>query len=165
MDFERAKQDIMHWITEFVEQPNNQLSGWAPCPYARRARLSGEFDILPGQIDPYTDLQRAELGNRTVLAYVYDRQDFTADRFEQQIRAVNQAFLVPRNLLALADHPDCVEDVQGVCMNQGQYAIAFLQPLDKLNSFARTIAARGYYQGWSEDYLQALFEFREDPRS
>jgi hypothetical protein len=78
---------------------------------------------------------------------------------------VNAGFLVPRNLIALADHPDDQEEVNGVIMNQGTWAIVFLQHLDKLNHFARLIAGRGYYEGWPEDYLKTLFEFREDPRS
>jgi len=165
MNFEQAKQDIIDWVTEFIEIPNESLNGWAPCPYARKFRLLGQFDIRPGQIDPYTDLQHVELGNFMVIAYVYDRDDFESAQFEQQIRDVNQGFLIPRDILALADHPDSKEEVLGVCMNQGEYAIAFVQPLSKLNNFARAIASRGYYNSWPEDYLQELFKFRKDPRS
>lgn len=164
MDFEQAKSDVMTWVQGFVEQPNPGLRGWPPCPYARRARLDGEFEIRPGVIDPYTDLMHAELNGKTVVAYVYDPAMITADQFNTQIERVNRGFLVARDLLALADHPDCVEEVQGVRMNQGQWAIAFLQPLGKLNDFARLVAARGYYDGWPEDYLVDLFQFREDPR-
>lgn len=165
MNFEQAKRDITNWVTGFVEQPNQQLNGWAPCPHARQARVKGQFDIREGRIDPYTDLQHVELGDFMVIAYVYDKNNFAALEFEQQIKDVNQAFLVPRDILALADHPDTLEEVLGVRMNQGEYAIAFVQPLSKLNSFARSIAAKGYYHGWPEDYLQSLFEFRQDPRA
>lgn len=165
MDFEQAKRDITNWVTGFVEKPNDRLNGWAPCPHARKARTQGQFDIRPGVIDPYTDLMHAELGDFMVIAYVYDAGDFTAERFERQIHDVNQSFLVPRDVLALSDHPGSREEVMGVCMNQGEYAIAFIQPLGKLNSFAKSIATKGYYAGWPEEYLQALFEFREDPRT
>jgi hypothetical protein len=132
------------------------------CP---EIQIAGQFDIRPGRIDPYKDLQQIELGEFMVIAYVYDRNDFTSDQFEKMIHDVNQEFLTVRDILALADHPDCREEIQGVCMNQGEYAMAFVQPLSKLNSFAHAIADRGYYTGWPEDYLQALFEFRKDPRS
>lgn len=164
MDFVQAKIDIINWLVNFVERPNAQLNGWPPCPFARKARLDGQFDVRPGQIDPYTDLQRVDLGDFMVIAFVYDRDQMTSDQFNRQIEAVNQGFLVPRNILALADHPNDHEEINGVCMNQGEYAIAFVQPLGKLNEFAKTIAAKGYYNGWPEDYLQALFQFREDPR-
>ena len=164
MDFVQAKIDITNWITGFVEKPNADLDGWAPCPYARKARLQGQLDIRQGQIDPYTDLMHAELGDFMVIGYVYDPKNIDAEKFEQQIRDVNQGFLVPRDIIALADHPDSPEIVKGVSMNQGTWAIAFIQPLGKLNEFARLIAGKNYYDGWTEEYLQGLFEFREDPR-
>jgi len=165
MDFEQARQDIMQWIQEFVEQPNPALNGWPPCPHARRARTENRLDIRPGVTDPYTDLRSVELGRFEVIAFVYDPAEFTASEFEEQIRAVNTAFLIPRDLVALADHPDTPETVNGVSMNQGQWAIAFVQSLSQLNAVARNLGDRGYYQDWSEDYLRELFEHRRDPRS
>ena len=165
MNFERAKIDILLWITGFVEKPNARLNGWPPCPHARRARLDGQFDIRPGLVDPYTDLRQVEMGDKMVIAYVYDPTMFSAEEFNYQVQSVNAGFLVPRNIIALADHPQDKEEIRGVIMNQGQWAIVFVQPLDKLDHFARLIAGKGYYDGWPEDYLQALFEFRKDPRS
>ena len=164
MDFTQAKIDIINWLVNFVEQPHPDLGGWPPCPHARRARLDGQFDIQPGQIDPYTDLMKAELGDKLVIAYVYDRQSFTADEFNQQVDAVNRGFLLARDIIALADHPDDPEVVKGVTMNQGDHALVLIQPLSKLDSFARMIAAKGYYDGWPEHYLQQLFQHRKDPR-
>jgi len=165
MNFEQAQLDILAWITGFVERPHPALLGWAPCPYARRARLEGKFEIRPGHIDPYTDLQHINIGELDVVALVYDPTEFEPEQFNQQITAVNQGFLRARDLLALADHPDSPEVVQGVTMNQGTWAIAFVQPLAKLNAHARMVAEKGYYKDWPEDYLQILFEGREDPRS
>jgi len=165
MDFVQAKIDIINWVTGFVEQPHPALKGWPPCPHARRARLDGEFDIREGRIDPYSDLMNVDMADFMVIAYVYDRDLMTADRFNQQIDAVNRGFLISRDIIALADHPDAPEDVLGVRMNQGTYALAFVQPLSKLNSFARQIAAKGYYHDWPDEYLEDLFQFREDPRS
>lgn len=164
MHFEQAKIDILLWITGFVEKPHPALNGWPPCPHARRARLDGQFDIRPGQIDPYTDLMKADMGDYLVIAYVYDATKIGAETFNQQVDAVNQGFLLSRDIIALADHPHAPEDVLGVRMNQGDYAIVFVQPLSKLNMFARQIAAKGYYKDWPEEYLGDLFRWREDPR-
>lgn len=165
MDFVQARIDIINWITGFVEQPHPALNGWPPCPHARKARLDGQFDIREGKIDPYTDLMKTELGDYLVIAYVYDAARIDAERFNQQVDAVNQGFLLSRDIIALADHPDAPEDVLGVRMNQGIYAIVFVQPLSKLNQFARQIAVKGYYADWPEEYLGDLFRWREDPRS
>ena len=154
----------MQWITEFVERPHPALKGWPPCPHARRARTDGLLDIRPGVTDPYADLRSIELGRFEVIALVYDPAEFSAEEFEEQIRAVITAFLVPRMLVALADHPGAPETVNGVSMNQGQWAIAFVQSLNQLDAVAKVLADRGYYQDWSEDYLRDLFEHRKDPR-
>jgi hypothetical protein len=165
MDFAQAKQDVLDWVTGFVERPNADLGGWPPCPHARKARLDDQFDIRPGTVDPYTDLMHVEMGRWRVIAFVYDPDRIDAEEFGQQVRAVNTGFLIPRGMIGLADHPQEVENVRGVIMNQGQWALAFVQPLRELDHFARLIADRGYYEGWPEEYLQGLFEGRQDPRS
>lgn len=164
MEFEQAKRDILDWIQKFVEQPRAELNGWPPCPHARRTRIEGRLDIRPGMIDPYTDLMSAEMGRFEVVIFVYDPLEFESAEFTQQIQAVNTAFLIPKGLLALADHPDAPEIVNEVAMNQGQWAIAFVQDLRQLDAVAKTLADRGYYHGWPEPYLQELFEHRQDPR-
>lgn len=165
MDFIQARIDVMNWITGFVEKPNPGLNDWPPCPFARRARLNNEFDLRQGQTTPYADLQQALLEPYTVIAYVYDPKLITANEFNTQIQLLNQEFLVKRDIIALADHPDSREEVNGVCMNQGTWAIAFIQPLSKLNSFAQQLVPKGYYNNWPEEYLKGLFEFRKDPRT
>lgn len=164
MDFEQAKKDILHWITTFVEQPHPALAGWPPCPYARRARSENLFQIRPGT-EPYWDLMHVDLGRLDVLAFVYEPRDFAASEFEDLVQRANQGFLLSRDLIALPDHPDSPEIVNGVSMNQGRWAIVFVQALTKLDSHARTLADRGFYHGWPEHYLAALFEERQDPRS
>jgi hypothetical protein len=164
MNFEQAHKDITNWVVNFVEVAHPALNNWPPCPYARRARLDGRLDIRPGETDPYTDCRAVLMGNFDVIAYVYDPADITADAFNSQISALNRGFLVPRSLLALADHPDYPEQILGVTMNQGNWAICFIQNLDKLNDHARMLARQGYYHNWPEEYLSELFEQREDPR-
>ena len=164
MNFDQARHDIINWITDFVEQPHPALNGWPPCPHARRARTEGQLDIRPGATDPYTDLRSVEMGHWEVIVLIYDPREFPAAEFEQQIESVNTAFLVPKNMIALADHPDSPEIVNGVSMNQGQWAIVFVQNLSKLEAVARNLADRGYYHNWPEEYLQQLFEHRRDPR-
>lgn len=48
MDFEKAKQDILNWVENFVEQSNPSLNDWSPCPFARRSRLENKLQICKG---------------------------------------------------------------------------------------------------------------------
>jgi hypothetical protein len=164
MNFTQAQQEITKWIVDFVEKPNPMLNGWAPCPYARQARVNNRVDIRQGCYNPIDDLKQAVLDEVDVAVYVYDRERWSADEFNQLVEIVNISYLAQRGLIALADHPDDVETVKGVVMNQGTYAIAFLQPVDKLDEAAKQLVKKGFYDGWNDEYLKVLFAGREDPR-
>lgn len=166
MDIEQVKQDIENWIVNFVEVPHSALGGFPPCPYARSARLKKSYEVYLGS-DPYYDLKnrsRQGMGNKEVIIYVYDSQEWSHELFASSIAQANQEFLLANDILALEDHPADIEDVNGVIMNQGKYALALVQSLSDLNNKARLMARKGFYDTWPEDYLQALFQHREDPR-
>ena len=167
MDIQKVKQDIESWIMNFVEVPHPSLGGFPPCPYARSARLKNSYDVFIGS-DPYFDLKnraRYGMGNKEVVVYAYNPQDWPRDLFASSLDQANQEFLLRVDILALEDHPDNVEIVNGVCMNQGMYALALVQSLSDLNSKAKLMASKGFYDSWPEDYLTALFQHRQDPRA
>ena len=167
MDIDQVRQDIENWIVNFVEVPHTALGGFPPCPYARSARLKKSYEIYLGS-DPYYDLKnraRYGMGNKEVVIYAYNPQEWNHDLFSSSIATANTEFLLPADILALEDHPDDVENVNGVIMNQGQYAMILVQSLSDLNTKAKLVARKGFYSTWPEEYLQALFQHREDPRT
>lgn len=163
MDWNQARIDILNWMTSFVEKSNPMLNGWAPCPYARQARLNGEFDLRPGRTNPYHDINSVVMEEFTVIAYVYDPKLLDVQAFNDSIDKLNQDFLLDRSLIALGDHPKDPEVVNGVSMNQGEWAIAFVQDLAKLDDAAEKLARQGYYKDWPADYLHNLFQHRRNP--
>jgi hypothetical protein len=166
MNIDQVKQDIEKWIMNFVEVPHPALGGFPPCPYARSARLKQSYDIFIGS-DPYFDLKnraRYGMGNQEVIVYAYDPKEWPRDLFASSLDQANQEFLLDADILALEDHPDDVEIVNGICMNQGTYALALVQGLTDLNVKARLVARKGFYDTWPEPYLVDLFQHREDPR-
>ncbi len=166
MDIEQVKADIESWIENFVEVPHPALGGFPPCPYARSARLKKTYEVYLGT-DPYYDLKnraRWGMGNREVIIYAYDPEEWPHELFAASIESANTEHLLRADILALEDHPADIEDVNGVVMNQGQYALALVQSLSDLNVRARQMAAKGFYDSWPEDYLKALFHHRQDPR-
>ena len=167
LDLATVQADIESWIVNFVEVPHPALGNWAPCPYARRARLDRDYTIRVG-VNPYFDLltvAKDGLGGRSVLILAYDPDEFFYAQFNNDIRAANEEVLLQNNLLALEDHPGDPEIVNSVVMNQGTYALVLIQCLSDLNQKAKVMAAKGFYDAWPEEYLTALFQHREDPRS
>jgi hypothetical protein len=166
LNLEQVQQNIEAWIESFVEVPHPALGGWAPCPYARKARLDRDYTIRVG-VNPYFDLlnvARDGLNGKSVLILAYDPNEFFYAQFTSDVQAANQEVLVARDLLALEDHPGDPEIVNGVSMNQGTYALALVQNLSDLNQKAHAIARKGFYNTWPEDYLKGLFQHRQDPR-
>lgn len=167
LDLATVRYDIEQWIENFVEVPHPALGGWAPCPYARKARLDRDFTVRVG-VNPYFDLLNVAkdgLGGRSVLILAYNPNEFFYSQFTSDIQAANEEALLRNDLLALEDHPGDPEIVNGVGMNQGTYALALVQSLSDLNEKAQLVAKQGFYDTWPEDYLQALFKHRKDPRA
>jgi len=166
MELEQVKQDIEYWIENFVEVPHPALGGFPPCPFARQARLKRTYEVYLGA-DPYYDLKnraRWGMGDREVIIYAYDPAEWSHELFSSSIESANTEHLLRADILALEDHPDDVENVNGVIMNQGKYALALVQSLSDLNAKAQQMASKGFYHGWPEEYLQGLFHHRQDPR-
>lgn len=166
LDLATVKQDIERWIVDFVEVKNPALGDWPPCPYARKARLEQDYTIRVG-VNPYYDLLNVAkdgLGGKSVLVLAYDPAEFPYNQFSSDLKSANEEVLLRNDILALEDHPDDPEIVNGVSMNQGTYALALVQSLSDLNAKAKVMAAKGFYDTWPEDYLEALFQHREDPR-
>lgn len=164
MNINQVTHDITAWIQNFVEVPHPALAGWPPCPYARQARMQGTVSIQLGS-DPSKDLEKYAklgMGQYEVAALVYDPVVWPLARFRLDWIAALPATR-SAGLYILEDHPAEQETVNGVVMNQGQYAILFVQSKSKLESAAQQLASKGYYHGWPREYLDGLFEGREDP--
>jgi hypothetical protein len=167
LDLNQVTQDILHWVENFVEVPHPALGNWAPCPFARKARLTGTVKIVIGS-DPYFDLRnrcRDGLGTAEVVVYAYDPAEWDYAIFHSSLEQANQDFLLANDLLVLEDHPADPEIVNGVSMNQGTYALAMLQSLSKLNTAASQMHHKGFYKSWPDQYLETLFNHRQDPRT
>ena len=166
LDLEHVTYDIERWIANFVEVPHPSLGGWAPCPYARKARLDRDFEVRLG-VNPYFDLKVvAQTGiTKSVVIFAYDSTSYNYEQFHAMLESANQEFLLGKDLLALEDHPEAPEIVNGVSMNQGTYALALVQNLTDLNQKAQLMARKGFYDTWPEDYLTELFNHRKDPRA
>lgn len=167
MNIETVKKDIESWLINFVEVPHPSLGGWSPCPYARRARLENKYNVLLGS-NPYEDLVNISysgLGGFEVLILAYDAASWDHRLFGQMIKSVNENFLINKDIIALEDHPADAEIVNGVCMNQGKYALILVQQLSELNLKAQLLAKQGFYNSWPEQYLQSVLQHRKDPRT
>jgi hypothetical protein len=167
MDHVQAKMDVINWITGFVEKPNPLLNGWAPCPYARQARLQSRVDIRIGQ-NPSSDLENItshDFKDLDVIALIYDPAIWPLTTFRSAWQDTQSRVLQDQGIYVLEDHPEDSEQVLGVVMNQGTWALLFVQLRQKLEEAAEQLAAKGYYNNWPEPYLESLFHGRQHPNT
>ena len=165
LDLDTVKTDIERWIIDFVEVPHPALGGWPPCPYAKKARLERDFEVVLGK-DPYWDACDISIKGlpKSVVILAYDAADWTHMEFAYKLEQANQHWLLPHDLICLEDHPADPEIINGISMNQGTYALMLVQNLSDLNNKAAHMASKGFYNNWPEEYLQQLFQHRKDPR-
>jgi len=160
MDEQLIRQQLEHWLTNFVEQPNPLLNNWPPCPYARQTRLSNKilsvFDN-PLEVHQHTN----QLQQYDVVILCFDHNIFSASQIELFTRHVN-SILMLNDYVVLEDHPDSKEIINGVQMNFGKCGLLILQKLSKLNTAADKLQEKGYYTTWSKKNLDDVVNWRYD---
>ena len=151
------------WMKEFVEVPNPLLGNWPPCPYARQARVNNkiEFVYSPHDVIPATVEQNlSKLEDKDVIVIYFDHKMIQPDALAELVKVYNEGFLMPRNHVALEDHPDCIEYVNGVKMNFGECGLLLVSKLNKLNEASDVIREKGYYEHWSQEELNSVVSWR-----
>lgn len=162
MDQELIKQQLNEWMINFVEKPNPQLGNWAPCPYARKARIENKIVILFAET---SDLEKAVedalplLEGKEAFAMCFDHTQITPQELEQRIQKLNSN-LMPRNYVILEDHPDNQEYIAGVRMNFNGCGLLLVQSLTQLNDAASKLKDKGYYNVWSRKNLDYVVNWR-----
>jgi uncharacterized ubiquitin-like protein YukD len=160
---EEIEQKLTDWMVNFVEQPHPRLGQWAPCPYARQARVNKQIKIVHSdyqRLMATVEQQLPELEHKEVVVICFDHTKISAQDLEKLIKVYNQQVLMSRNYVILEDHPDAVELVNGVHMNFGHCGLLVIQRLDKLTTASEQLKSKGYYDTWSQSELDQVVTWR-----
>jgi hypothetical protein len=163
MSIEQLKEDIKNWILDWVSVYNEQL-GTVPCPFAKQALLTNKIDYATAQdLDGVKGLlQLFAMGGikNDVLIIGVDKNNVTAQNLSLLVKDVNINILMPAGFVALEDHPDDEEIINGVKMNQGTWALVLVQELDKINQASRILLKQDYYKNWSQQEYDDVVSWR-----
>lgn len=164
MDLATVEKDLERWVMEVLDVPHDALKGNSPCPFAkqawlrRRYRLSEAVDLakdLVGTADRWPD-------DCDLWIYVFDTTAEVDPAWLGETTRAANASLIPRGYVALEGHPSIPERVLDCEMNQGKYAYAIVQPLDKLRKAGATLISKGYYDNWPADMMDQIVKIREN---
>ena len=152
-----AQQQIESWILNFLSKPNSVFNNLPPCPYAKQAWLSGKVEVIE------TDSEHLEQQICKILETFPDSKDlvmFVLDPNEvsyEQLKLISEQYKNEKFAL-LKDHPNERETVKDVVLNNGKYAIIFVQRREELIRTRKELAGSGYYDNFDLAYKQEILK-------
>jgi hypothetical protein len=162
IDQDRIKTQLNKWMMEFVEIPNPKLGDWAPCPYAKAARINNQIEIIFSEISNlFIDTMAClpTLESKEVIVICFDHTQINPIVLQELVAGINKT-LMPTNYVVLEDHPNAPEYTNGVKMNFGQCGLFVIQKLDKLNLASQQLKDKGYYHFWDQAALDNVVTWR-----
>jgi hypothetical protein len=145
--FEEAKIYLVSWIKNFLDKPHSAFNDVSPCPFARKSLEEDKVIFLSSNVNLFP--KTVDILNYDVLVYI-----FTDDISSYQLEKMTETFNANNpGLVALEDHPDAEEKIQDCVLNNGKYSVIFIQSREKLDYYRQKLKNTGYYDNWSEDYL------------
>lgn len=168
-NLEEATSYIKKWLNEFVTQPNPLLNNFPPCPYAQQAILDNKisYELADKDINLYL-IMKAEQWDENIdvcVIFVPSRSkrhnSIGSEMLSSLVKRTNENYLMSNDFVALEDHPDDEENINGVIMNNGKYPIVLMQRLSKIQMFSGFLKKKGYYDVWSKENLDDVVNWRQ----
>ena len=160
---EEIRQKLTDWMVNFVEQSNPMLGSWAPCPYARQARINNKIEIKFCEVADFNTVIKSsteDLTTKDVVVVCFDHNDIGPEALQEWITDVNKSMLLPQDYVILEDHPNSPEYINGVNMNFGACGLLVIQRLSKLTDAADQLRSKGYYDHWNDQELNSVVTWR-----
>jgi hypothetical protein len=163
MESNKLKKDISNWILNWVSVYNEEL-GTVPCPFAKQALLHNKIDFATASdLDGVKNLcQLYVMGGIKGEVFIIgiDKNSILPNTLSSFIKEINANTLMPAGYVALEDHPDDEEIINGVKMNQGTWALVLLQATDKINQASAILKKQGYYDNWTQEAYNDVVSWR-----
>lgn len=160
---------INDWIENFLSVPTETFNNLPPCPFAKQAMIDKKIKCVEltntfGLSMP--DYFICELENfsyhwpksKEVIILGCQPDKITSKELSIAVSHANDQFLHDRGYIALEDHPNEVEEVQDVILNNKKYAVVFLQNMEKLNTARKALHKQDYYKYWTKEYYEDVVD-------
>ena len=168
------EEDIISWSKDFLELPNKELGDKPVCPYAKKARISGQIDIVveeSGEKLLQTVVNQCnrftESGKKICIVACPDLE-VTADELDSYVHALNHVF-VPQDVYLMGSHP--VNDLEPVEFlentdweSDNEFLMVLIQPFEELEKASSNLNKIGFYKAWPTDYYESTVTKRKTYR-
>jgi len=147
---------IEEWIEKFVSVHNDALNS-IPCPFAKAALIKYHETEDVGQSLSNT-LNNWSDDAHVVVIYT-STSNYTPEELKTIVKDFNKVSM-REDIVALEDHPDDEEIINGVKMNFGKCILILVQRLSVINRKSEWLKEQGYYDNWSEENLDDVVNWR-----
>lgn len=154
--------EIKHWIENFVSV-HNETIGQTPCPFAKEALIRNKIDYK--EVDKNNTLSTlvhlADHWNDDfeVVCLYAKTNEFVPSELTELVTAFNNNAM-DKDIVALEDHPDDIEEWKSVSLNFGKCIIVLVQRLSKLNQASKILKKKGYYDSWDKEHYEEVVDWR-----
>lgn len=160
------KEDVSLWVYNWVSVYNSQLEA-VPCPFAKQAIVDDK--IVYCYCTDIADIEQAlqELSangfdqKKEVMIVGIDPATISAEDLQNLTVVANETYLGAAGFVALEDHPQEVELINGAAMNNGYWALLLVQAKSKLDKASAILDKQGYYKNWSKENLDDVVNWRK----
>ena len=162
LNLDIVQADIESWIVDFVEVPHPALGGWAPCPYARQARINDKILIVfenPVNFSSAIDQAIDKLTDKEAVIIVFDHILISHEDLTKFVQTKNLE-LSKKNIVLLRDHPADPEYINDVKMNFDVCGLLVIQKLSELKNASQFLESKGYYKSWDPLTHQSMTAWR-----
>ena len=160
------EKDIWNWIKEYIEVPHAFYDyKFAPCPYAKNARLNNEVDVVA-----YTDGNIKEFIQTSVDGLM------TNQHFNQQIlvfppslkwnfyirwfiKRLNRKTVPLGYYIQYGGAKNTTSKYPGL---KGPYVLVIINKLSNVIAGHRALLGTNYYANWTSDHYHAVVERRQE---
>jgi hypothetical protein len=156
--------NIESWILDRLSTRSEVFNGLPPCPYAKAAWIDGKVKThyLDGKFPLQTHIP-AEIENYTyhwpksceVVVLGFDPLGILPAHLSEILDDC-KLMLSKRGYTALEDHPFEREEVQGIWLNNGTWALVLIQPTEKLVEARQWLETKNYYKNWDPSYKESV---------
>ena len=154
--------EIKKWIEEFVSTHNDQI-GQVPCPFAKQAMLKERINYVSvgkHTISPLIDSLVDNWDDKYEVVVVYcPKEDLTPKELSTMVTDFND-IAMSKDIVALEDHPNDPEILNGASMNFGKCILVLVQRLSKLNNASEILKNQGYYDNWPKENYDDVVRWR-----
>jgi len=160
-----VQEEIHNWVVNYLDVPSDYYSGNKPCPFAKKAWLSGQCKVLlGGDQDVLNVLETWDDKYELVIVAVSEEE---SDGLDEWCKQINRDLLPELDLVLMPfiagdedpDDPNLDPDHWGKLLDEA-YSLVFIQRLTVVNRISELLEATGYYDKLGPEFMSYVKERR-----